>query len=302
MSNIYLCGITNESEYQNIKKLTECWGVFDGLIFGYDAPEGYDMVESDIGSLSAADGDLCWRLLDERKKEGKIIHREWTNDHDLQMNTFLREGPMKDGDWFVLRDSMERFNLEWVKKLPDLVLEWETQGILSVYNYGKGFAFKWNDTMIFQGSPHWGLQGARGKAIDLKEQYDEDKKEHTWRIRDGEEGGRPFDNKINHEAKYVWNYGRSNHLLLGYENRIEEFRRAEIIRQHIREVAKVNGFDLTIEGLKEFMTWLKEKDHEAFSSWINSHRVWKNFYRYRIAGEDFYEVDKTEHDWIYEKQ
>lgn len=287
MSKIYLCGITSESEAQNIEELTNpIWEHIDGLIFVYDGEEN-----------TFFSPNKCYNTLYSRKKEGKIICRPFTKDHDIQMSEFLRRGPLKTGDWFIIRDSSERFNPKWAKNIRSFLSSCELSGIRSLYNYGKGFAFKYNDSMIFQGSPHWGLIGAQPKSIDLSTMFDENKKEHTWRNKDGEPGGRPFDNKINHEAKYMWCYGRSNHLLLGYEDRLEEYQRAEMIRLHIREIARTNGFDLTIEGLKEFMIWLKEKDLTFFKNWVNSHRVVSNFYRYRILNEDFYEIEKTENTW-----
>ena len=295
MSKIYLCGITNKSEYKNIEELTDpIWEHIDGLIFGYDSNDSASL-------LSNHKNDECFNLLEERSGEGAIITRLWTNDHDLQMNTFLREGPLKAGDWFILRDSMERFNPEWAKELPKILQSFEMQGIRSVFNYGKGFAFQWNDSMIFQGSPHWGLQGAQMNTVDLKNMYDEDKKEHTWRIKDGEKGGRPIDNKIDHEAKYAWCYGRSNHLLLGLEDSIKEYQRAELVRLHVRDVALVKGFEHTLSSLKDFMIWFQENDLDNFKAWINSHRVWKNFYRYRVVGkESFDSIEKTENEWRYE--
>ena len=293
MSKIYLCGITNENEYQNIEELTDpIWEYVDGLIFGYDQDRSFP--ESHAAKNCE---DACYSILDERKKEGEIICRPWTNDHDLQMNTFLREGPLKNGDWFIIRDSMERFDKTFAKQLPDILIQLQSQGIMSVFYNGKGFAFCYNDSMIFQGSPHWGLQNYKLKSYDLAEIFPEHLKKSTWRIKDGETGGRPIDNKIDHEAKYAWVYGRSNHLLLGLETSMEEYQRAEIIRRHIRDLATINNFKLNIEGLKEFMKWLKDSDLEAFSSFINSHRVWKNFYRFHILKEDFLEIEKTEKDW-----
>ena len=295
MSKIYLCGITNPNEYKNVKELTDpVWEHVDGLIFGYDSSEPASF-------LADHKRDECFNLLEERKGDGAIITRPWTNDFDLQNNAWLRQGPLKAGDWFVIRDSLERFNSEWVKNLPNMLLSFEMQGIRSIYNYGKGFAFKWNDSMAFYGNPHWGIQGAQNKAIDLKYTYSEDKKEHTWRIRNGEEGGRPIDHKIDHEAKYVWVYGRSNHLLLGLEDSIEEYKRAELIRLHVRDIAMTNGFEPTISSLKDFMVWFEENDLDNFKSWINSNKVWKNFYRYRVVGRDSFEyIEQTEDYWRYE--
>ncbi len=193
---------------------------------------------------------------------------------------------------------MERFNEDWVKGLRAFFDASQLSGINTFFNYGKLFAARFNDSMVFSQSPHWALVGWRHNAIDLKTMFDENKKEHTWRIKDGEPGGRPFDNKINHEAKYVWTYGRSNHLLLGMEDEIEMYQRAEMIRQQIREFARLNEFSFDMDGLKRFMVWFQEVDSGNFKVWINSHRVWKNFYRYRILGEDFYEIDKSEKEWV----
>lgn len=282
MSKIYLCGITSK-EYENIKRLTDpIYEYVDGLIFCVDYNAHQD------GTLD---------LLQTRMGDGEILQRSWDNSHDLQMNVWLRSEKLQPGDWCIFRDSMERFNKDWVKNIRSFCNSLSLQGIRTVYNYNKIFMFQWADHLIFQGNPHFGLIGAQPKSIDLSTMFDENKKEHTWRIRDGEEGGRPFDNKINHEAKYYWVYGRSNHTLLGYEDKLEEYQRAEIIRLHVRDIARVNGFDLTIEGLKEFMAWLEEKDLTFFKNWINSHRVVSNFYRYRILNEDFYEIEKTEKAW-----
>lgn len=284
MQKIYLCGITSK-EYHNIKELTDpIYKYVDGLVFVID---------------EKAHGDGTDNLLEERKGLGKIIRFPWMNQHDLTMNLWLHGSKVfNTGDWCIFRDSMERFNKEWAKEIRSFCEELTTQGIRTVFNYGKIFMFQWSDSLFFSGSPHFGLQNAQGQYVDLKSVLSEEKKEHTWRIGDGEPGGRPFDNKINHEAKYVWSYGRSNHLLLGMEDEIDMFQRAEMIRLQIREFARQNDFSFDIEGLKKFMEWFKEIDFANFKIWINSHRVWKNFYRYRILGEDFYEIDKSEKDWI----
>ncbi len=215
------------------------------------------------------------------------------------MNHYLLDsGVLKPDDIIILRDSMERFNPQWAKELPNILNDFINQGYQSFFYCGKGFAFVYNDCMAFNGNPHWGMEGRRGLSVDLSQYWSEESKAATWRIKDGEPGGRPFDNKINHEAKYAWTYGRSNHLLLGMEDEFEIYQRAEMIRQQIREFARLNEFSFDMDGLKRFMVWFQEVDSGNFKVWINSHRVWKNFYRYRILGEDFYEIDKSEKEWV----
>ena len=288
--SIYLCGITS-SEYENIKELTDpIWEVVDGLIFCVD--DG-----------AAKDGTLD--LLEERKKSGEILYREWNNWHDAQMNVWLSSKKLKNGDWCIFRDSMERFNPEWAAQLPQLLDSMTIQKVNTIYNYGKIFAFKYNDNLYFNGSPHFGLSGSRPVAIDFAHYFSEDDHEHTWRLRDGEAGGRPKDNKIDHEAKYLWVYGRSNHLQLGVdlgdENAVAFMNRAENIRLISRQEAAYQHITLeTVEGLKEYIYFLLNDDEDRLKTFIDSARVWKNFYRYHILGHDFDEIEASENDWSYE--
>ena len=273
---IYLCGITS-NEFDNIKALTApVLEPLDGLIFVVD---------------DKAEEDGTRQYLEDNCGYGKVLHRSWSNDHDLQMNEFLRNGGMEDGDWFILRDSMERFSEKFANELPNMIEQFEKLGVQSVYNYGKGFAFKWNDAMVFQSSPHWGLQGARGEAIDIKDQHDEDKQEWTWRLRDGESGGRPLDNKIDHEAKYYWTYGRSNHLLLGKDN-YEEFLQEDARRLALRVYAKEKGYGTTLEDLHRFLSDCAKEP--IVETTLLRHRVLMNFYRYRVLCWTFEEVVEKE--------
>ena len=284
---VYLTLITNKKELHNLKELIEpIWDFFDGLIVCYDS------VEKPVN-------DECFEYLESRKKNGEILFRPWTNDHDLQMNVFLRQGPLKENDWFVIRDSSERFNPEWCKDIKAFLNSMTLSNIKSIYNYGKGFAFQWNDGMIFQGSPHWGLVGGLHNAIDIKEFHDESKKEWTWRVKNGDDlKGRPLHHKIDHEAKYFWIYGRSNHALLKLEHDIDEFQRVETIRQIVRREASMKGFSTSnLEGLKEYMEYFKENNFNNFKVFINSHRTWKNFFRWHFLKEDFNEIESNEFDW-----
>lgn len=275
VKKIYLCGITKDQR-QNIDELTrDCFWYFDGLIF-----------------VDAYSTDGTLELLEQRKGCGRILCQEWTNDHDLQMNVFLRRGGMERGDWFVLRDSRERFNPDWVKDIRNLIQSLSNQGVCSIYNYGKGFAFAWNDNMIFQGSPHWGLQGARGGAVDLKNYFSEDEKQHTWRVPDGE-GDRPLDNYIDHFFRYYFIYGRSNHLLLGNENNIDEYRRQETNRIIFRDYMHSLG----VFSKEDMISYLKSenllKDNNT-KYILNEQKIMMDFYRKHVLGHSLEDIQNKE--------
>ena len=224
-------------------------------------------------------------LLEERKGCGQVIYRRWTNDHDFQMNEFLRQGPLEIGDWFVLRDSRERFNAEWVAGIKDLIRKAKQSNIKSIYNYGKGFAFEYYDDMFFHGSPHWGLVGARSQAVDLSQFFDENKKEHTWRLRDGEDDPeRDNSYYIDHFFKYYYVYGRSNHLLLGRENDQQGFQRAEDNRKQFRMYCHSIGLEFTTEAFIKYATSTGKYDSK-FTEFINSEDILKDFYRKKILNE-----------------
>jgi hypothetical protein len=265
---VYLCGIT-QNQLKNINDLTKnCYQIFDGLIY------------VDGGST-----DGTKELLEERKGCGQVIYRKWTNDHDFQMNEFLRQGPMKIGDWFVLRDSRERFNTEWVANIKNLISKAKNSGIRSIYNYGKGFAFEYYDDMFFHGSPHWGLVGARNQAIDLSQFFDEKKKEHTWRLKDGEDDPeRDESYYIDHFFKYYYVYGRSNHLLLGRENDREGFQKAEAKRVEFRMYCHSIGLEFTTDS---FLNYARNSGigDAKFKNFINAEDILKDFYRKKILNE-----------------
>jgi glycosyltransferase involved in cell wall biosynthesis len=259
--NVYLCGIT-QNKKDKIDGLTkDVYSHFDGLIF------------VDGGST---DGSL--ELLESRKGKGKIIHRSWTNDFDFQNNEILRQGPMKVGDWFLLRDDEERLNPDFTKNIKSFVQDLDNNRISSCWWLGKGFLFKYYDDMYFQGNPHWGIVNNRERRIDLAQYFGhtDDNKEITWNTR---LGNRTQQDMYKHHLKYYWVYGRSNHLLLGRENNIKEYQELESNRLNFRQYCAFKyNLDYTIESLHNFLLTNKWENDKIFTDMFNKEPILQKYY------------------------
>jgi hypothetical protein len=239
---IYLCGLCQDN-LAEIEELTSVYNHFDGLLF------------VDGGSK---DGTVA--LLEGRKKEGKIFHREWSNDFDLQNNIWLRGNVLKHGDWFVIRDASERLSDDFCKELPALIKSLKEEGVQSCWWQSKFFMGQYYDDQFFNGSVHWGVQGARAQGIDLSQRYLEPDN-HTWNTRNDK---RSKEDWIKHHVKYIWTYGRSNHLLLGREEKQEEFQQLEQERQWFRYTLFSLGFDNSVESLNVYLDHHEEYDPKIY--------------------------------------
>ena len=131
---LWLCGITQDRE-GDVQEMTspEVMEHFDGLVF----TDGYSK-------------DETYNILNERKKDGKIAQRKWTNDHDYQMNEFMRCGGMNNGDWFVLLDSPDRVNLEWAANLRQKIEALENDGVGAVNMDSKIHLAKYLEDLIIK--------------------------------------------------------------------------------------------------------------------------------------------------------
>lgn len=265
-NKLWLCGMTSEGNLENLKEMIEpIKEYFDGLVFTYH------------GSTFMDD---CWNYLTSNSKEGKIICAKWCNRHAYSQNHFLYQGPMEDGDKFILLDSMERISPEFCKDhLPKLIEYMDKNNVACLANYGKGFLFRYNEMLEFRGSPHW-----YATALDGEQANTQLEKNLFWNVR-GEK--REKFHWVGHYAKYMFCYpAGSNHALLGLEKQGDPqklFPVREALRLQFRKEAKNRGYPLTMEGLN---AWLSQPLDAVTKHYLNTEKTWNDYYRYYILKDE----------------
>lgn len=266
-NKLWLCGITSAGNADNLKEMIEpIKDCFDGLIFAF-----HD--EKDDGS----------EYLEKNKKEGAIIYSKWCNRHAYSQNHFLYQGPMQNGDKFILLDSMERVSPEFCKDhLPKLIEYMDANNVAMLANYGKGFLFRFNEMLEFRGSPHWYATQLDGQQSNMQLE-----KNLFWNVRNEKRDSKVKNFWAIHYAKYMFCYpAGSNHALLGLEKQGDPqklFPIREMKRLQFRDEARRRGYPLTLEGLKQ---WFSQPLDEVTKGYINGDKVWSDYYRSIILEDD----------------
>lgn len=260
--------MTSEGELENLKEMIEpIKEFFDGLVFTFH-------------HKGAFAEDSAAAYLEENKKEGKIIYATWCYRHAYSQNHFLWQGPMKNGDIFVLLDTMERISAEFCKEhLPLLIKHMDENNVGLLANYGKGFIFRYSEMLEFRGSPHWYATNVEGQQANL--QLD---KAFFWNVRAQK---RPKFHWVEHYAKYMFMYpAGSNHALLGLEKQGDPnklFPRRESLRLQFRQEAVNRGYPLTLDGLKQM---LSQPLDDTMKFYLNNEKTWNDYYRYIIEKDE----------------
>ncbi len=231
---LFLTTMTSAGNEANLRAMVEPIApLFDGVIatFHHPSDEGATYLESRAGA-------------------GRVIYANWAARHGYSMTHILWQGPMREGDKFIYLDSMERVSPTFCEgRLKQLVQLMDETDTAMVANYGKGFLFRFNEQLRFEGSPHWYAQGLDGRAINM-----ELNKSEFWNVRDQQRAPRQW---IEHYAKY-WLYpAGSNHALLGLEKQGDPnvlFPIREQRRLAFRREMTQRGFPLTMDGLKAMLT------------------------------------------------
>lgn len=257
---VYIGLITGHGEEKNIEELTSVSKHFDGLAAVYHTEHG--MV------------DPTYDILYDRKGDGFVVKRQFYQHHSHSMNDFLLNPQLEVGSWVLLRDSCERVNESFAKDLHNFLALMELNKINTIYNYSKLLLFKKFEHQIFQGSPHWGLQGAQPGYLSIDQQkWFKNEEEYCYSVRGNV---RPEHHFIDHFVKYYL-YDSSNHLLLDYPNQ-EDFQKNEIKRQNFKDYCRKNSIPLTVDSIKKLLT--AETINDNIKKFVNESRILSDFYRF----------------------
>lgn len=272
MSKLYLCGITCGSEIDKIKDLVnKTKDYIDGYVWCVD---------------SNSNSDETYQLLEDNKKEGKIVRHPWVNAHDWQANEWLHCGAIKEGDWVLMLDSSEIPKDVFIQNIHVYIKQLKDQNASALYASGRPYLFIYTDYLYFNGTPHWGLYGTWGnKQNQAVVITDKEKNNLITNLRDLN----PAKHYQEHDTKYFL-YARSNIIdaFYGKYGRAKvEFH--ESIRWLFRDYLKKNIGEPNLKTLDIlFSQSIKDwKDSDFIIDVIEMEFCLSEYYRRTVLGEDF---------------
>lgn len=262
MSRLFLSTITSSGNEDNLRAMIEPVApLFDGVIATFHYP-------TDAGAT----------YLESRAGAGRIVYAHFSQRHGYSMQHILWQGPMRDGDKFVFLDSMERVSRTFCEtRLRDLLSLMDETNTAMVANYGKGFLFRFNEQLRFEGSPHWYVQNLDGQAINM-----ELDKSEFWNVR-GE--ARDKWQWVEHYLKYYLYPAGSNHCLLGLEKNGDPaklFPPREARRLAFRRYLNAQDLPCTVDGVKVWITGVMDEEGKEF---VRQEKILNDAYRFWVLGD-----------------
>lgn len=237
------------------------------------------------------DNDAGLKFLEDNKGEGKIIVRDFVQRHDFSQTETLYAGVIKEGDLFIVCDTLERPVPSFIETVKGHINDFMLQHDLDcIYYYGKAYIVRYNELMHYRGSPHWGLAGVKS-GIDFATFYPDDNliRQNVRPVKRPD----PF-HFVGHYVKYYLYPAGSNHCLLGLEKNgdpnklfpVREARRLEFRKELVKR-----GYPLTLDGVKQLIDDGLDKTMQEF---FTSEKILNDAYRYFKLGLTNF---KDDHNW-----
>ena len=262
---LWCCGITSNSE-ENIKDLIE---------------STKDYVDGFCWTVHTDSKDKTLQLLEDNKKEGKIIQVPYIKHHGISAMFWMCCGIIKNGDWVVINDSKEKLNNFWLSKIRNDIEEYNKEGIGAVYCSGRPFLFKYYDFQIMEATPHWYLKHPVGKVVAIPE---EEKDNYIINKRKLD----PTEHFCLHDIKYMWEFGVSNQceaFYSKYGGHVYNFHETQRRKFRILCQQELN-LEYTLKSLEEYLKSTRDYP-QWFIDYFELEFSFSEFFRLKILGEDF---------------
>jgi hypothetical protein len=232
--------------------------------------------------------------LESVKGEGKIIYLPYSQRHDFSRNAYLFCGPIKEGDWIVQSDVLERPNPKFLATYLNELIS-NNDGLNMFYYYGKPFVYQFSESLTYRGSPHESLirQDGRANGAELNSVWpnEADVRLNVRPLKRKDQYGWMF-----HYLRYYLMPWGTNQCLLGNENRsnniMEIFQKREVMRLKFRDMVREKGFDLSVDGVKAFLTTTELNDSLKFI--VNNEKIINDAYRFWVLND---QTINDNHHW-----
>lgn len=267
----YLCFMATEGDYQNIVELVEpVKQYFNGVCaLLHDC----DFIDKESEYLIKVNND---------SGGGNILFGSYRGRHDHSRNRILYETCIKEGDFLVQIDTLERVAVEFAANALLYLTKWMVDKNIDVcYYFGKPYVIRFREDMRYHGNPHESLVGDRHlNCVELNRQFKDESK-----VRINVRPIKRIDpyHWVGHYAKYYF-LPNSNQCLLGLDHRPKDsFERRQNLREEVKRYLLANGHDFSLDS---FVSLYQSKPmDESMKKFLSEEKILQDIIRYKVWGE-----------------
>lgn len=279
---LWLAGMVSGDRKILEKSISKVLPYFDGCIFVCDS--------------RAKKEDIEW--LESIKGEGKIIVKEWVNDHAHTSNEIILSRVMKFPDFAVIIDQTDEIRESFAKELRESIKHWHQNNVGCVW-IDHPFIFRYHSGIRFVSNPHWGLSNIIGNQLSLEKIDGYRKENYVINHRDTLKSG------FIGPGKYFLCYPPfSNHTQLLYLQFSPEIHRFHESRRINFQIYCENELGLNMFTLDDFIKYLKENvgKYPGFvETMIEEEVSVKDIFRIFVLDQGILQLNSNRHNFSYFK-
>jgi hypothetical protein len=291
MNKPYLVFMSGPNEYENIFELVN---PIKSYIRGVCALiHDADQFDKGVEYLLKINNEL---------NAGNIILGPYTGDYSLSRNRILRETGIKDGDFLLIIDTLERVSNKFAPEIDQLCNYMNNNNIDIIRYLVKPYLVKYREDLIYMGTPHEALitltdaileSENRLRVIELSNNPSfRDESDVRINLRPIKRDSKHF---INHYIKYLL-LPNSNQNCLGLEHHgnAPALPKLEKLRKSLLKALRDNNLPRTTDGVKQL---LSNGLDEVTRTIVNGHKQVNDFYRYFILKDDTVTDSHSQESW-----